>query len=100
MRTLDPRKPYHRKQAFDAGDVGFGITANQLALGCDCLGHIKYFDGYRTDSKGNPVLLKNVICMHEQDNGMQHKHTNYRNNSATVVRNRQLVLQMICTVQL
>ncbi|KAL1873119.1 hypothetical protein VTK73DRAFT_1080 [Phialemonium thermophilum] len=94
----DPRKPYHRKQAFDAGDVGFGITANQLALGCDCLGHIKYFDGYRTDSRGNPVLLKNVICMHEQDNGIQHKHTNYRNNAATVVRNRELVLQMVCTV--
>lgn len=95
---LDPRAPYHRKQAFDVGDVGFGITANQLALGCDCLGHIKYFDGYRTDAKGEPIQLKNVICMHEQDNGLQHKHTNYRTGAATVVRNRQLVVQMICTV--
>ncbi|KAI9924111.1 hypothetical protein MW887_007351 [Aspergillus wentii] len=94
----DPRAPYHRKQAFDVGDVGFGLNANQLSLGCDCLGHIKYFDGYRTDAKGQPVLLKNVICMHEQDNGIQHKHTNYRSGAATVVRNRQLVLQMICTV--
>ena len=95
---IDPRAPYHRKQAFDVGDVGFGLNANQLSLGCDCLGHIKYFDGYRADSKGNPVLLKNIICMHEQDNGLQHKHTNYRSGAATVVRNRQLVLQMICTV--
>ncbi|KKK16254.1 copper amine oxidase [Aspergillus ochraceoroseus] len=95
---IDPRAPFHRKQAFDVGDVGFGITANQLSLGCDCLGHIKYFDGYRCDSKGNPVLLKNVICLHEQDNGLQHKHTNYRSGAATVVRNRQLVAQMICTV--
>ncbi|BCR95198.1 amine oxidase [Aspergillus luchuensis] len=94
----DPRAPYHRKQAFDVGDVGFGLNANQLTLGCDCLGHIKYFDGYRADCKGNPVLLKNIICMHEQDNGLQHKHTNYRSGAATVVRNRQLVLQMICTV--
>ncbi|EEQ35018.1 copper amine oxidase [Microsporum canis CBS 113480] len=94
----DPRAPYHRKQAFDVGDVGFGVNANQLSLGCDCLGHIKYFDGYRIDSKGNPVLLKNVLCLHEQDNGIQHKHTNYRSQAATVVRNRQLVLQMICTV--
>ncbi|PYH93493.1 amine oxidase [Aspergillus ellipticus CBS 707.79] len=94
----DPRAPYHRKQAFDVGDVGFGLNANQLTLGCDCLGHIKYFDGYRSDCKGNPVLLKNIICMHEQDNGLQHKHTNYRSGAATVVRNRQLVLQMICTV--
>ncbi|RAO73983.1 uncharacterized protein BHQ10_009995 [Talaromyces amestolkiae] len=94
----DPRKPFHRKQAFDVGDVGFGITANQLSLGCDCLGHIKYFNGWRTDSNGEPVFLENVICLHEQDNGLQHKHTNYRTNSATVVRNRQLVVQMICTV--
>lgn len=72
--------------------------ANQLSLGCDCLGHIKYFDGYRADSRGNSVLLKNVICLHEQDNGLQHKHTNYRNNAATVVRNRKLVVQMVCTV--
>lgn len=95
---LDPRKPIHRKQAFDVGDVGFGVTANQLSLGCDCLGHIKYFDGIRTDSKGNPVHLPNVICLHEQDGGLQHKHTNYRTGAATVVRNRQLVVQMICTV--
>jgi primary-amine oxidase len=94
----DPRKPFHRKQAFDVGDVGFGVTANQLSLGCDCLGHIKYFDGFRTDSKGNPVHLENVICLHEQDNGLQHKHTNYRTGAATMVRNRQLVVQMICTV--
>ena len=94
----DPRKPFHRKQAFDVGDVGLGITANQLNLGCDCLGHIKYFDGYRPDSRGNSVLLKNVICLHEQDAGILHKHTNYRNNLATVVRNRQLVVQMICTL--
>lgn len=93
----DPRAPYHRKQAFDTGDVGFGATANQLTLGCDCLGHIKYFDGYTVNSFGNPIHLKNVICLHEQDNGLQHKHVNYRTNTPTVVRNRQLVVQMICT---
>ena len=94
----DPRKPYHRKQAFDVGDVGLGVTCNQLALGCDCLGHIKYFDGFRVDSKGNPVHLKNVICLHEKDPGILHKHTNYRNGEVTVVRNLQLAVQMICTL--
>ncbi|KAH7377854.1 copper amine oxidase [Pyrenochaeta sp. MPI-SDFR-AT-0127] len=95
---IDPRRPYHRKQAFDAGDVGFGITANQLTLGCDCLGHIKYFDAYRADGKGDPIKMSNVVCLHEQDNGLLHKHTNWRNDVATVVRNRQLVVQMICTL--
>lgn len=37
----DPRPPYHRKSAFDFGDVGAGVTANNLKLGCDCLGVIK-----------------------------------------------------------
>ena len=36
--------PYHRKQAFDLGDVGAGLTANELALGCDCLGEIAVSD--------------------------------------------------------
>jgi primary-amine oxidase len=39
----DPRAPYHRKSAFDFGDVGAGITANNLKLGCDCLGVIKVY---------------------------------------------------------
>jgi primary-amine oxidase len=37
----DPRAPFQRKQAFDFGDGGAGICANNLELGCDCLGHIK-----------------------------------------------------------
>jgi primary-amine oxidase len=37
----DPRPPFHRKQAFDFGDGGAGNCANNLSLGCDCLGVIK-----------------------------------------------------------
>ena len=37
----DPRAPYPRKGAFDIGNDGAGINANNLRLGCDCLGHIK-----------------------------------------------------------
>jgi primary-amine oxidase len=37
----DPRAPFHRKQAFDFGDGGAGNCANNLSLGCDCLGVIK-----------------------------------------------------------
>ena len=94
----DPRAPFHRKQAFDLGDVGFGTSANRLDLGCDCLGHIQYLDGYLVDHKGEPILCKNVVCVHEQDNGILWKHTNYRTNVASVVRNRELVLQTVCTV--
>jgi primary-amine oxidase len=37
----DPRAPFHRKQAFDFGEGGAGMCANNLSLGCDCLGVIK-----------------------------------------------------------
>ncbi|GJN67751.1 copper amine oxidase 1 [Purpureocillium lilacinum] len=93
----DPRAPFHRRHPFDIGDLGLGIICNQLQLGCDCLGHIKYFDGFRPDSHGEAVCIKNAICLHEQDAGLLYKHTNYRNNQATTVRNRQLAVQMMVT---
>ncbi|CUM68462.1 uncharacterized protein PRCAT00006187001 [Priceomyces carsonii] len=95
----DPRSPFHRKQVYDLGDSGFGSNANSLGLGCDCLGFIKYFDGAITNSVGEPVKLKNVICMHEVDNGIQWKHTNYRAPQvSSIVRKRELVIQTIATV--
>lgn len=48
----DPRPPFQRKQAFDFGDAGAGRAANNLALGCDCLGVIKYFDAVMTEPDG------------------------------------------------
>jgi Cu2+-containing amine oxidase len=88
----DPRSPFHRKQAFDLGDSGLGLTSNSLELGCDCLGHIKYFDGCRIAADGIPVLMPNVVCMHEVDAGIGWKHTNFRSGTSSVVRNRQLVI--------
>ncbi|GAQ38462.1 hypothetical protein AtubIFM61612_007975 [Aspergillus tubingensis] len=94
----DPRNPIYRKGAFDLGNVGAGVTANNLQLGCDCLGLIKYLDGCVVAKDGSPAPRPNAICIHEIDNGIQWKHTNHRTGKATVVRKRQLVLQMIITV--
>ncbi|KAK5143383.1 hypothetical protein LTR04_001910 [Oleoguttula sp. CCFEE 6159] len=94
----DPRHPFHKKSAFDLGDVGAGITANNLKLGCDCLGSIHYLNGTISTDKGEPLQMDNVICVHEQDAGIGWKHTNYRTGRAAVVRNRELVLQSIITV--
>jgi primary-amine oxidase len=66
----DARAPFHRKQAFDFGDGGAGNCANNLSLGCDCLGVIKYFDAVIVGSDGEPKVHPNVICLHEQDNGI------------------------------
>jgi primary-amine oxidase len=116
----DPRAPYPRKAAFDLGNDGAGINANNLRLGCDCLGMlsvkarscpsndadhipthagtIKYFDAWHNDSKGSPIKLPNVVCCHEQDDGILWKHTNFRTQNAVVARSRILVLQTIITV--
>ncbi|KAI9837753.1 MAG: hypothetical protein M1819_006687 [Sarea resinae] len=94
----DPRHPYHKKAAFDLGDAGAGTMANNLKLGCDCLGAIHYLDAILNDDKGEPMNMENVVCLHEQDAGIGWKHVNYRTGRAVVTRNREFVLQSIITV--
>ncbi|KAF2269639.1 copper amine oxidase [Lojkania enalia] len=94
----DPRVPYPRKGAFDLGNDGAGVNANNLKLGCDCLGHIKYFDAWHVTNSGDPLKLPNVVCCHEIDDGILWKHTNFRTGNAVVTRSRLLVLQTIITV--
>ncbi|KAF3941580.1 hypothetical protein ABW19_dt0206781 [Dactylella cylindrospora] len=94
----DPRAPYPRKAAFDLGNDGAGVCANNLKLGCDCLGHIKYFDAWHVTTAGIPLKMPNVICCHEVDDGILWKHTNTRTGNAVVARSRILVLQTIITV--
>jgi primary-amine oxidase len=94
----DPHPPYQRKCAFDVGDYGLGYCANSLSLGCDCLGHIHYFDATLSDSQGNPVPLKNAVCMHEEDAGVLWKHVDYRNGHNESRRSRELIVSSIATV--
>ena len=89
--------PFHAG-AFDVGDYGLGYCANELTLGCDCLGHIHYFDATLSDSKGQPVKRKNVVCMHEEDAGILWKHVDYRNGHNESRRSRELIISSIATV--
>ena len=57
-----------------------------------------YFDGWHVTSSGEPLKLPNVVCCHEQDDGILWKHTNFRTGNAVVTRSRILVLQTIITV--
>lgn len=86
----DSRAPFHKKQAFDLGDTGAVVMANDLKLGCDCLGAIAHKDGLIADHKGKPLWKRNAVCIHEQDMGLWWKHTKYRNGRAAVVRRREL----------
>lgn len=94
----DPEEQYFRKNAFDIGEYGIGMMANSLELGCDCLGHIRYFDAWMNDSRGKPVQIKNAICLHEEDAGLLWKHTDWRTNQSETRRSRRLVVSFIATV--
>jgi primary-amine oxidase len=94
----DPGAIHWRKNAFDEGEYGIGMLANSLALGCDCLGEIRYLDAVVSDAAGAPVTLANAICLHEEDFGILWKHTNFRTGQAEVRRSRRLVVSSIATV--
>lgn len=94
----DPSPVQSKKNAFDAGEYNIGVLANSLELGCDCLGEIHYFDGLLCDSHGNPMVIKNAVCMHEEDDSIQWKHYDFRQDTAEVRRSRKLVISFIATV--
>lgn len=95
----DPTETQYKKNAFDTGEYGMGQCANSLELGCDCLGYIKYFDAVLNDSKGNPFIIKNAICMHEEDFGTIWKHTDRRTGFPETRRSRRLVISSVSTVE-
>ena len=94
----DPKESAYRKNVFDLGEYGVGMLANTLALGCDCLGTIRYFDGHLADNQGRLVTIKNAICVHEEDFGLLWKHTDWRTGQSEVRRSRRLAVSMIANV--
>lgn len=94
----DPRGGNFRRNAFDTGEYGLGQAMDSLALGCDCLGHIHYFDVHTHDWHGTPQLIKNAVCMHEEDYGILWKFQNARAGTSRVVRSRRLVISSLHTI--
>ncbi|KAF0935821.1 hypothetical protein E2562_036305 [Oryza meyeriana var. granulata] len=95
----DPNEPHYRKNAFDAGEDGLGKNANSLKKGCDCLGHIKYFDAHLSNfTTGGVETIENVVCLHEKDHGILWKHQDWRTGLAEVRRSRRLTVSFMCTI--
>jgi primary-amine oxidase len=92
-----PEKPHHKKHAFDVGEYGTGLMTNSLKLGCDCKGAIHYMDGVMSTSSGEAAVVKNAICIHEEDNGLLYKHTDYRDGTVISARDRKLIISQIIT---
>jgi primary-amine oxidase len=94
----DPAPTHRFKNVFDQGEYGVGWLANSLVLGCDCVGHIHYFDGVVNDNDGGQVVIPNAVCMHEEDAGIGWKHMDFRTEATQVRRRRRLVISSVATV--
>jgi primary-amine oxidase len=92
-----PEAPHHRKHAFDVGEYGTGLMTNSLKLGCDCKGTIHYLDAVMSTAKGEAAVVKNAVCIHEEDNGLLYKHTDYRDGNVISARDRRLIISQIIT---
>ena len=93
----DPSPDHYRRTAFDIGEWGLGHMTTSLALGCDCLGEIAYLDATLFDAIGEPVLIKDAICIHEEDDGVLFKHVDHVTGADTR-RMRRLVISFHATV--
>jgi primary-amine oxidase len=92
----DPDRFY--QSPLDIGEFNIGTMTNSLELGCDCLGLIHYFDVAYAAPDGTPMVVRNGICMHEEDFGILWKHTDFRTGHVEVRRSRRLVISTIATV--
>lgn len=80
-----PKTPHHRKHAFDVGEYGSGLTTNSVKLGCDCKGTIHYLDAVLSTATGEPTVVKNAVCIHEEDNGLLYKHIDFLCSTVSTV---------------
>ncbi|MBH0130245.1 primary-amine oxidase [Salinibacterium sp. NK8237] len=94
----DPQPNRFWQNYFDTGEYLFGRYTNSLALGCDCVGEITYFDAVFADELGSPKVVQNGICMHEEDFGTLWKHTDLFTGASEVRRSRRLVISFFTTV--
>lgn len=94
-----PEFPHQRKHALDIGEYGAGNCTNPLSLGCDCKGVIHYMDAHFPDKAGHPVTVKNAVCIHEEDDGLLFKHSDFRDDFQTTVatRGKKLIVSQIFT---
>lgn len=92
-----PKPPHHKKHAFDVGEYGSGFMTNSLKLGCDCKGAIHYLDAVLPTSTGEASVIKNAVCIHEEDNGLLYKHTDFRDGTVISARDRKLIISQIIT---
>ncbi|NYD21789.1 primary-amine oxidase [Kineococcus aurantiacus] len=93
----DPSFEHRRRTAYDIGEWGLGYMTTSLELGCDCLGEIRYLDAVLADSRGEPYVVPQAVCLHEEDDAVLWKHVD-EHAGTQVRRSRRMVVSFHATV--
>jgi primary-amine oxidase len=88
----DPGPLYYWRHVFDAGEAALGKNTQSLTFGCDCVGEVHYVDAPMIGHDGQPTVIANAVCVHEEDAGVLWRHADWRSELAHVRRSRRLVV--------
>lgn len=84
---------YYCKYVFDQGEYGVGYMINSLFFGCDCKGFIYYMDVEFFICDGGFCIIKNVICIYEEDVGIFFKYSDFCDDFVIVICGCKLIIQ-------
>jgi len=85
-------------QAFDVGEYGLGFSASELRSPEDCRGSVYSMDMVNHDMNGKPSILKNTLCIFEEDSGMLWRKMDPITQRVVSARSQRLVITFIATL--
>jgi primary-amine oxidase len=66
---MDPAATWSWKAYMDVGEYGFGLLSSTLQRGADCPASAHYLDQVVADDTGNPLVLRDSVCVFERPLG-------------------------------
>lgn len=79
------------------GHYGLGVRANTLSSPEDCRGEAVFFDAIGHFGDGTPKLVKNAICIYEEDDGVLWRKGSPFSSTVFTVRSNRLAVTWITT---
>ncbi|WVZ66434.1 hypothetical protein U9M48_015649 [Paspalum notatum var. saurae] len=96
---MDLSEEWYYRTFLDAGEFDLGLWAYPLQPGADCPANAAYLDSYNVDQDGNPVKVRNMMCVFERyagDVAWRHTESGFPSQLITEVRSDvSLVVRMV-----
>jgi primary-amine oxidase len=91
---MSPDQTWSFRAYMDIGEYGFGALASHLHPGADCPATATYLDMTISDSKGDPLGQRGVVCIFERPTGAPlWRHEELANGTIEVRPNVELVVR-------